>query len=62
MRPGKMIVNAGKMTPNADGVDPSPGRVVKYVSKDYVYMPMCFALLVQMLQLRYEHNKKRKVS
>ena len=33
----------------------------KHVPKAYIYLPMGFALLVEMLQLRYEHNKKRKV-
>jgi predicted tellurium resistance membrane protein TerC len=30
----------------------------KHVPKAYIYLPMGFALLVEMLQLRYEHNKK----
>lgn len=33
----------------------------KHVPKAYIYLPMGFALLVEMLQLRYEHNKKCKV-
>ncbi|MDO9069666.1 MAG: TerC family protein [Deltaproteobacteria bacterium] len=33
----------------------------KHVPKAYIYLPMGFALLVEMLQLRYENNKKRKV-
>ncbi|MDO9391668.1 MAG: TerC family protein [bacterium] len=33
----------------------------KHVPKAYIYLPMGFALLVEMLQLRYEQNKKRKV-
>lgn len=30
------------------------------VPKAYIYIPMGFALLVDMLQLRYEHNRKKK--
>lgn len=33
----------------------------KHVPKAYIYLPMGFALLVEILQLRYEHNKKRRV-
>ena len=33
----------------------------KHVPKAYIYLPMGFALLVEMLQLRYEHNKKKNV-
>jgi predicted tellurium resistance membrane protein TerC len=32
----------------------------KHVPKAYIYLPMGFALLVEMLQLRYEHNRKCK--
>lgn len=32
----------------------------KHVPKAYIYLPMGFALFVEMLQLRYEHNKKKK--
>jgi len=31
----------------------------KHVPKAYIYLPMGFALLVEILQLRYEHNRKR---
>lgn len=33
----------------------------KHVPKAYIYLPMGFALFVEMLQLRYEFNKKKKV-
>lgn len=33
----------------------------KHVPKAYIYLPMGFALLVEMLQLRYEHNMKRRI-
>ena len=33
----------------------------KHVPKAYIYLPMGFALLVEMLQMRYEYNKKRKI-
>jgi predicted tellurium resistance membrane protein TerC len=29
------------------------------VPKGYIYLPMGFALLVEMLQMRYEHNRKK---
>ena len=32
----------------------------KHVPKAYIYLPMGFALFVEMLQLRYEHNKTKK--
>jgi predicted tellurium resistance membrane protein TerC len=32
----------------------------QHVSKGYIYLPMGFALFVEMLQLRYEYNRKRK--
>jgi len=32
----------------------------KHVPKAYIYLPMGFALLVEALQLRYEHNKSRQ--
>jgi predicted tellurium resistance membrane protein TerC len=31
-----------------------------HVPKGYIYLPMGFALAVEMLQLRLEHNRKRK--
>jgi predicted tellurium resistance membrane protein TerC len=30
------------------------------VPKAYIYLPMGFALMVEMLQMRYEHNRNRK--
>ena len=32
----------------------------KHVPKAYIYLPMGFALLVEMLQMRYEHNRRRR--
>ncbi len=32
----------------------------KHVPKAYIYLPMGFALFVEMLQLRYEYNKKAR--
>ena len=32
----------------------------KHVPKAYIYLPMGFALFVEMLQLRYDHNKTKK--
>jgi len=32
----------------------------KHVPKGYIYLPMGFALLVEMLQMRYEYNQKRR--
>lgn len=32
----------------------------KHVPKAYIYLPMGFALMVEMLQMRYEHNRHRK--
>ncbi len=32
----------------------------KDVPKAYIYLPMGFALFVEILQLRYEHNKRRR--
>lgn len=32
----------------------------QHVPKGYIYLPMGFALLVEILQMRYEHNRKRK--
>jgi predicted tellurium resistance membrane protein TerC len=32
----------------------------KHVPKAYIYLPMGFALMVEMLQMRYEHNRSRK--
>ncbi len=34
----------------------------KHVPKAYIYLPMGFALLVEILQMRYEHNRSKKVS
>ncbi|MFC1840128.1 TerC family protein [Thermodesulfobacteriota bacterium] len=31
----------------------------KHVPKAYIYLPMGFALLVEMLQMRYEHNREK---
>jgi predicted tellurium resistance membrane protein TerC len=31
-----------------------------HVPKAYIYLPMGFALFVEILQLRYEHNKKKR--
>jgi len=33
----------------------------QHVPKAYIYLPMGFALIVEMLQLRYQHNKKKVV-
>ena len=33
----------------------------KHVPKAYIYLPMGFALLVEMLQMRYERNKRRRL-
>jgi len=32
----------------------------KHVPKGYIYLPMGFALMVELLQMRYEYNTKRK--
>jgi predicted tellurium resistance membrane protein TerC len=32
----------------------------KHVPKAYIYLPMGFALMVEMLQMRYERNRRRK--
>jgi len=32
----------------------------KHVPKGYIYLPMGFALMVELLKMRYEHNSKRK--
>lgn len=34
----------------------------KHVPKAYIYLPMGFALFVEILQLRYEHNQKKKAA
>jgi predicted tellurium resistance membrane protein TerC len=34
----------------------------KHVPKAYIYLPMGFALFVEMLQLRYETNRKRRLA
>jgi len=31
----------------------------KHVPKGYIYLPMGFALLVEILQMRYDHNRKK---
>ena len=33
----------------------------QHVPKAYIYLPMGFALLVEILQLRYDHNKKKRL-
>ena len=33
----------------------------KHVPKGYIYLPMGFALLVEILQMRYEHNRKKSL-
>ena len=32
----------------------------KHVPKAYIYLPMGFALLVEMLQMRYDHNRRQR--
>jgi predicted tellurium resistance membrane protein TerC len=32
----------------------------KHVPKAYIYLPMGFALIVEILQMRYEHNKRKR--
>ena len=32
----------------------------KHVPKAYIYLPMGFALMVELLQMRYEHNKSKR--
>jgi len=32
----------------------------KHVPKAYIYLPMGFALLVEMLQMRYDHNRRKR--
>ncbi len=34
----------------------------KHVPKGYIYLPMGFALLVEILQMRYEHNRKKGIA
>jgi predicted tellurium resistance membrane protein TerC len=34
----------------------------KHVPKAYIYLPMGFALFVEMLQLRYEHNRRQDLT
>jgi predicted tellurium resistance membrane protein TerC len=34
----------------------------KHVPKAYIYLPMGFALMVEMLQMRYEYNRRRKIA
>lgn len=34
----------------------------QHVPKGYIYLPMGFALLVEVLQMRYEYNKKRRLA
>ncbi|MGD9275034.1 MAG: TerC family protein [Desulfobacterales bacterium] len=33
----------------------------KHVPKAYIYLPMGFALLVEILQMRYEHNRRKRL-
>lgn len=33
----------------------------QHVPKAYIYLPMGFALFVELLQMRYEHNRKRRL-
>ena len=30
--------------------------------KAYIYLPMGFALMIEMLQMRYEYNRRRKMA
>ena len=32
----------------------------RHVPKAYIYLPMGFALMVELLQMRYEHNRRRQ--
>lgn len=34
----------------------------KHVPKAYIYLPMGFALMVEILQMRYEHNRKKRLA
>jgi predicted tellurium resistance membrane protein TerC len=34
----------------------------KHVPKAYIYLPMGFALMVELLQMRYEFNRRRKIA
>ncbi|MBI9087267.1 MAG: TerC family protein [Desulfobacterales bacterium] len=34
----------------------------KHVPKAYIYLPMGFALFVELLQMRYEHNHRKKIN
>jgi predicted tellurium resistance membrane protein TerC len=34
----------------------------QHVPKAYIYLPMGFALMVEMLQMRYEYNRRRKTA
>ena len=34
----------------------------KHVPKAYIYLPMGFALLVEILQMRYEYNRRRRLA
>ena len=34
----------------------------KHVPKAYIYLPMGFALMVEMLQMRYEYNQRKKLA
>ena len=34
----------------------------KHVPKAYIYLPMGFALLVEMLQMRYEYNLRKRAA
>jgi predicted tellurium resistance membrane protein TerC len=33
----------------------------KHVPKAYIYLPMGFALFVEILQMRYEHNRRKRL-
>ena len=37
----------------------SKSRWIAMLPKAYIYLPMGFALLVEMLQMRYDYNKKK---
>jgi len=49
----------------------SPRRTFSYLQsghgrsaqtrKAYIYLPMGFALLVEVLQMRYEHNRRKRL-
>jgi len=33
----------------------------KTLPRQYIYLPMGFALLVELLKMRYDYNKKKKI-